>query len=72
MINSSKGVFDFLCNQMDKLDKKQITIEALKAQANTAKQLNNLLKYELDRAKAIQKYKDIEIREIEENGNNKS
>ena len=72
MINSSKGVFDFLCNQMDKLDKKQITIEALKSQANTAKQLNNLLKYELDRAKAIQKYKDIEIREIEENGNNKS
>ena len=72
MINSSKGVFDFLCNQMDKLDKKQITIEALKAQANSAKQLNNLLKYELDRAKAIQKYKHIEIREIEENGNNKS
>ena len=50
---------------MEKLDKKLISVEHLKAQAGSAKQLNNLLKYELDRAKAIQKFKDINIREIE-------
>ncbi len=65
MERSAKGIFDFLCSQMEKLDKKQITVEALKAQGNTAKQLNNVLKYELDRAKAIKKYPDIEIREVE-------
>lgn len=67
MEKSTKGIFEFLCIQMDKLDKKQITVEHLKAQAGSAKQLNNLLKYELDRAKAVQKFKDINIREIETN-----
>lgn len=65
MEKTSKGIFDFLCNQMEKLDKKQITVEHLKAQSGSAKQLNNLLKYELDRAKAIHKFKDIKIRDIE-------
>lgn len=65
MERTSKGIFDFLCAQMEKLDKKQISVEALKAQGNTAKQLNNLLKYELDRAKAIKKFPDIIIREVE-------
>ncbi len=65
MEKSSKGIFEFLCLQMEKLDKKLISVEHLKAQAGSAKQLNNLLKYELDRAKAIQKFKDINIREIE-------
>ena len=66
MERTSRGVFDFLCSQMEKLDKKQITVEHLKAQAGSAKQLNNLLKYELDRAKAIKKFPDIQIREIEQ------
>ena len=66
MEKSSKGIFEFLCNQMDKLDKKQITVEHLKAQSGSAKQLNNLLKYELDRAKAIKKFPDIQIRDIED------
>ena len=65
MEKSSKGIFEFLCLQMEKLDKKLISVEHLKSQAGSAKQLNNLLKYELDRAKAIQKFKDINIREIE-------
>jgi hypothetical protein len=65
MERTTKGIFDFLCNQMDKLDKKQITVEHLKSQAGAAKQLNNLLKYELDRGKAIKKYPDIVIRDIE-------
>lgn len=66
MEKSSKGIFEFLCNQMDKLDKKQISVEHLKAQSGSAKQLNNLLKYELDRAKAIKKFPDIQIRDIED------
>ena len=65
MEHSSKGIFDFLCIQMDKLDKKMITVEHLKAHSGSAKQLNNLLKYELDRAKAVKKFPDIVIREIE-------
>lgn len=66
MEKSSKGIFEFLCNQMDKLDKKQISVEHLKAQSGSAKQLNNLLKYELDRAKAIKKFPEIQIRDIED------
>lgn len=65
MERSTKGIFDFLCSQMEKLDKKQISVEALKAHGNTAKQLNNVLKYELDRAKALKKYPDMQIREVE-------
>jgi hypothetical protein len=49
---------------MEKLDKKQITVEHLKAQANSAKQLNNLLMYELNKAKAIEKFKEIKISPI--------
>lgn len=70
MDRTSKGIFEFLCGQMEKLDKKQISVEHLKAQAGSAKQLNNLLKYELDRAKAIKKFPDIVIRDIED-GNSK-
>jgi hypothetical protein len=69
MEKSAKGIFEFLCQQMEKLDKKQINVEQLKAQAGSAKQLNNLLKYELDRAKAIKKFPDLNIREIEDAGN---
>ena len=65
MERTTKGIFDFLCSQMDKLDKKTITVEHLKAQAGSAKQLNNLLKYELDRAKALKKYPEMIIRDIE-------
>lgn len=65
MEKSSKGIFEFLCQQMEKLDKQQINVEQLKAQTNSVKQLNNLLRYELDRAKAIKKIQGIEIRDIE-------
>jgi hypothetical protein len=65
MERSSKGLFDFLCSQMEKLDKKQISIEHLKAQAAAGKQLNNVLMYELNRAKFVQKFPNAEIREVE-------
>lgn len=48
------------------LKAKQITTEDAKAHANLLKQSNNLLKYELDRAIAVQKWEGISIREIED------
>ena len=48
---NSKSLFSFVCQQMDKLDNKQITVEEAREQSNLIKQANNLLKYELDRAK---------------------
>ncbi len=47
---NSKSLFTFICNQMEMLDKDVITVEKAKAQSALAKQANNLLKYELDRA----------------------
>jgi hypothetical protein len=66
MERSSKGIFDFLCLQMEKLDKKLINVEVLKGHAASAKQLNNLLKHELDRSRLIAKIPNIKIREIED------
>jgi hypothetical protein len=48
---NNKSLLHFVFDQMDKLDKSEITVEVAKAQANLAKQANNALKYELDRAK---------------------
>lgn len=50
---NNKSLLHFLFNQMEKLDKKEIDVEQAKAQANLAKQANNSLKYELDRAKLL-------------------
>ena len=43
-----------------------INTEEAKAHANLLKQSNNLLKYELDRAIAEQKFENITIRDIED------
>ena len=52
---------------MKKLSANVISVEEAKAQSNLAKQANNLMKYELDRAVATAKYGDeLTIREIEE------
>lgn len=53
-------------NTMMLLKSNSIGVEEAKAQANLLKQSNNLLRYELDRAVAICKFDNIEIREIEE------
>jgi hypothetical protein len=63
---NTKMLFDHLCDQMAKLNIRAIDVEEAKAQSNLVKQANNLLKYELDRAKALQKFEDLEIREIED------
>jgi len=65
---NGKMIFAHLCDQMKKLSAKLIDVDEAKAQANLAKQANNLMKHELDRAVATAKYgKDLNIREIEEN-----
>lgn len=75
---NSKSLFSFVCQQMDKLDNKQITVEEAREQSNLIKQANNLLKYELDRAKVQMelsahnavhkdgtKLREIEIKNVE-------
>lgn len=62
---SAKELFSHAFDMMMLLKSKAISVEEAKAQANLLKQSNNLLKYELDRALAISKYENIEIRDIE-------
>jgi hypothetical protein len=47
---NNKSLLHFIFNQMEKLDKKEIDIDEAKTQSLLAKQANNALKYELDRA----------------------
>jgi len=70
---NSKSLFSFICDQMEKLQESSITVEQAKAQANLAKQANNILKYELDRANTLMKITEfnkdnenkVSLREIE-------
>ena len=50
---NNKSLLHFIFDQMEKLDKDDITVEQAKAQANLSKQANNALKYELDRANTL-------------------
>lgn len=52
---NNKSMLHFLFGQMEKLDKKEITVEQAKTMADLAKQANNMLKYELDRANTSMK-----------------
>lgn len=63
---SSKELLKHSFNMMMLLKQKLVSVEEVKAHANLLKQANNLLRYELDRAIAIQKFENLEIREIEE------
>lgn len=63
---SSKNIFKHLCDQMDKLNSKVVSVEEVKAQANLAKQANNLLRYKLDKAIALERYENLKIEDIEE------
>ena len=47
---NNKSLLHFIFSQMEKLDKKEIDVNEAKTQALLAKQANNALKYELDRA----------------------
>lgn len=63
----TKTLLTFILNQMDKLDRKLIGVQEAQAQANLAKQANNLLSYELKRAQTLLTLKGTEIvlRDIE-------
>jgi hypothetical protein len=63
---NSKELLRHSFDMMMMLKSKLINVDEAKAQAGLLKQANNLLNYELNRSVAIQKYSEIEIREIEE------
>jgi hypothetical protein len=70
---NNKSLLHFIFDQMEKLDKNDISVDQAKAQANLAKQANNSLKYELERATTLMKIaehkmntgNDVEFREAE-------
>lgn len=51
---------------LKKMNAKVIDPEEAKVHSDLIKQSNNLLKYELDRAKAMAKFQDLQVREIED------
>lgn len=63
---NNKNLLKHLFLTMCDLKERKIDTEEAKAQANLAKQANNVMKYELDRAKTLAKFENIEIREIED------
>ena len=63
---SSENIFKHLCDQMDKLNAKVISVDEAKAQAGLAKQANNLLRHEIDRATFIEKFGRDSLRDIED------
>ena len=70
---NNKSMIAFLFDQMGKLDQGEIDVIHAKEQGNLAKQVNNAMKYELDRAKTKMEltkhnaiYKDaLSLRDIE-------
>lgn len=70
---NNKSLLHFIYDQMEKLDNKQIDVNTAKAQADLAKQANNVMKYEIDRANMLMKLDSynkenkstIKIRDIE-------
>jgi len=60
-----KEKFEFIYNtvkmNMEKLDKKQISVDQAKAMASLAKQANNVLTTQLDAGKFIANIKDAKI-----------
>lgn len=63
---NSKELLRHAFDTMKLLKSKAIDVDEAKAHAGLLKQANNILKYELDRAIATQKFENISIREIEE------
>lgn len=70
---NNKSLLHFIFNQMEKLDHDEIDVDKARAQSELAKQANNMMKYELDRAKvqlALEQNRrntgsDLKLREIE-------
>lgn len=62
--STTKDLLAHLCDQMKKLSIKAIDADEAHVQCNLVKQANNLLKYELEKAKAVVKYESIQIEDI--------
>lgn len=69
---NNKSLLHFIFDQMEKLDKNEIDMEQAKAQSLLAKQANNAMKYELDRATVLLKLSEynrdgsrVELRNVE-------
>ena len=70
---NNKSMVAFLFDQMERLNKGEISIEQTLAQVSVAKQINSQMRYELERAKTLMqlaehnaRFKDgTNIREIE-------
>jgi len=70
---NNKSLLHFLFDQMEKLDNGTIDINQANAQANLVRQANNLMRYELDKAKVLIQLsehqisggKKIELRDVE-------
>jgi len=56
--NESKTFLQFIFNQMVKLDKEEISTDQARTQALLCKQVNNALRYGLDRATVLMKIKE--------------
>lgn len=63
---NTKSILKHITSVMELLSNNEISVDDAKAHANLVKQANNVFKYELNRAKAIARYENIEIREIED------
>jgi hypothetical protein len=63
---NSTELFTHAFSVMKLLSAKGISVEEAKAQSNLLKQSNNILRYELDRALAVAKFENLNIRNIEE------
>ena len=63
---TSRELLKYSCDLLTNIEKGAVSIEQAKAAANVIKQANNIYRYELDRAIAIQKYENIVIRDIED------
>jgi hypothetical protein len=63
---NTKDLFSFVTDQMHKLDEGLISVDQAKAQSSLLNQANNILAYELKRAKLIAEHGDkMKIREVE-------
>lgn len=73
---NNKSMIAFLFGQMEKLDSQEIDVTTAREHANLAKQINNSMKYELDRTKTLIELKqhnnlyqdNIILRDVESKG----
>lgn len=63
---TTKTLLRHAFDTMKLLKSGSVSVDEAKAQSNLLKQSNNILRYELDKAVAVQRYEKISIKDIEE------